>query len=363
MTAMLGMTELLLMTKLDDDQREFAHTIDRSGGTLLQLVNDILDFSKMEAGQLTLEEVSLDLPELLEEVQRMLEIKAKNKGLALLLEVEPGTPRLRGDPTRIQQIVVNLVGNAIKFTHEGHVAIRAKSHALEEDRAMVEIRVEDTGIGIPDDQLERVFEAFTQADASTTRRYGGTGLGLAISNRLTHMMGGELAVESTPGKGSTFTLAVVLDVARRRSTLPVVAEEPAVRFQGRVLLVEDNVDNQSLAQEMLWRLGCEVELASDGKEALEQLARTRYDLVLMDCHMPNLSGYDATKEIRRREAGGSTHTTIVALTASVLPEERARCMEVGMDDYVAKPFSKRDLQEVLERWLPAGGSGVQQAAS
>jgi signal transduction histidine kinase/CheY-like chemotaxis protein len=363
MTAMLGMTELLLMTKLDDDQREYAQTIDRSGGTLLQLVNDILDFSKMEAGQLVLEQVGFDLPEVLEEVQRMLEIKAKNKGLRLELETEPNPPRLRGDPTRIQQIVVNLVGNAIKFTHEGHVAIRAKTETLDEDHALVEVRVEDTGIGIPEDQLERVFEAFTQADASTTRRYGGTGLGLAISNRLTQMMGGKLTVASTTGKGSTFTLGLMLQVARRRSTVPVTAEEPSVRFQGRVLLVEDNVDNQSLAQEMLWRLGCDVELAMDGKQALEQLAHGRFDLVLMDCHMPNLSGYDATKEIRRREAGGAAHTTIVALTASVLPEERARCMEVGMDDYVAKPFSKRDLQEVLERWLPAHGPGVQQAAS
>jgi signal transduction histidine kinase/CheY-like chemotaxis protein len=366
MTAMLGMTELLQMTELDPQQREYASTIDRAGNTLLQLVNDILDFSKIEAGQLPLEDISFDVSLLLREVKELLGYRAEQRGLSLLLELPAELPlRYRGDPTRIKQVLVNLVGNAIKFTHEGNVKISVRSKPLDEARSLVEISVSDSGIGIPEDQLERVFEAFTQADASTTRRYGGTGLGLAISSRLTRLMGGELRLESVVGRGSTFTVALVLKTAVRRTSIPVPHQErtPA-QYRGRVLLVEDNVDTQSLADEMLRRLGCAVDVVGDGRQALERLEQARYDLVLMDCHMPNLNGYDATREIRQRESGrNDPRTTIVALSASVLPEERARCVEVGMDDYVAKPFSHRDLERVLERWLsreshPAAASGA-----
>jgi signal transduction histidine kinase/CheY-like chemotaxis protein len=352
MTAMLGMTELLQMTALDPEQQEFASTIERSGNSLLQIVNDILDFSKIEAGQLSLEEVGFDMRALVDEVRDMLALKAEQKKIALLAEVEDASMRFRGDPTRIKQVLVNLVGNAIKFTHQGHVRVRARCRSLDGERAAVEIAVEDTGIGIPEDQIERVFEAFTQADTSTTRKYGGTGLGLAISSRLTRLMGGQLKVQSQPGKGSTFSIALVLKTAVRRSTAPAPADALELsQYSGRVLLVEDNRDNQQLAQEMLTRMGCQVELAADGQQALDRLERDSFDLVLMDCHMANLNGYDATREIRRRENGNGKRTTIVALTASVLPEERARCIEVGMDDYVAKPFSSRDLQLVLDRWL------------
>ena len=207
--------------------------------------------------------------------------------------------------------------------------------------------------GVQTCALPILFEAFTQADASTTRKYGGTGLGLAISARLAQLMGGSIKLQSKVGVGSSFTLALLLEQASRRSIAPVQSEQRALaRYQGRVLLVEDNEDNQSLAASMLERLGCEVELVGDGQQALERMQHARFDLVLMDCHMPNLNGYDATREIRRREQAGGKRTTIVALTASVLPEDRARCVEVGMDDYVAKPFSRKDLEDVLERWLP-----------
>jgi signal transduction histidine kinase len=353
MTAMLGMTELLQLSNLDAQQREFTTTIERSGNTLLQLVNDILDFSKIEAGQVALEEVGFDLPHLLQEIQELFALKAQQRGLALLVECEsPLASRYRGDPTRITQVLVNLVGNALKFTHQGHVKIGVRSKPLDDEQAYVEIAVEDTGIGLPADQLTRVFEAFTQADASTTRKYGGTGLGLAISSRLARLMGGDISVRSEPGKGSTFTLSLILRVALGRATMPAPALAlDAVKYQARILLVEDNDDNQNLARELLSRMGCEVEIVGDGKQALARLEEASFDLVLMDCHMPRMNGYDATREIRRREAGNGKHTTIVALSASVLPEERARCMEVGMDDYVAKPFSGKDLQQVLERWL------------
>jgi signal transduction histidine kinase/CheY-like chemotaxis protein len=340
MTAVLGMTEL--------------RTIERAGNALLQLVNDILDFSKIEAGHLLLEEVGVDLESLVREVSGMLEVKAQQKGLALVLDVQPNMPRLRGDPTRIGQVIINLLGNAIKFTHQGQVKLRARVRPMTETTALAEISVEDSGIGIPKDQIERVFEVFTQADASTTRRYGGTGLGLAISGRLTHLMGGEIRVESELGQGSTFTVSLPLNLALRRSTRPPPSDmERTALFKGRVLLVEDHMDTRSLGAQMLQRMGCEVEVAGDGAQALQRLDQGRFDLVLMDCQMPELNGYETTREIRRRDASQGGHTTVVAFTASVLPEERERCAEVGMDDYLAKPFTKHDLQQVLQRWLEA----------
>ncbi|MDH5675215.1 MAG: ATP-binding protein [Myxococcales bacterium] len=352
MTAMLGMTELLQMTELDDSQAEFAATIDRAGNTLLELVNDILDFSKIEAGQLSLEEVRFSVPELLQEVREMLAFKAKQRDLSLEVECSQALPRrFVGDPTRIKQVLVNLVSNAIKFTHEGGVAIRASGQPVDGHRFVLELEVEDSGIGIPEDKLEHVFKAFTQADASTTRRFGGTGLGLAISNQLTQLMGGELSVDSEPGRGSRFTMTVMLPVVEHLSTLPIALEPAEASYSGRILVVEDTEDNQRLARELLGRLGCEVEIAGDGESAIERIEGGGYDLVFMDCHMPRMNGYEATREIRRREQDNGRHTTIVALSASVLPDERARCTEVGMDDYVAKPFSGQDLREVLERWL------------
>jgi signal transduction histidine kinase/CheY-like chemotaxis protein len=353
MTAMLGMTELLQMTELDPTQREYADTVARSGNSLLEIVNDILDFSKIEAGQLSIEEVPFDPHELLQDVRDLLEIKASQRGLLLIVDVAAEVPhRLCGDPTRIRQILINLVGNAIKFTHDGHVALRVKAISLGDVRVLVDFAVEDTGIGIAPEQQRNVFEAFTQADSSTTRRYGGTGLGLAICTRLTRLMGGELTLHSELGRGSTFQVRVPMRIddaeppqvlSKRQSTSPA-------EFDGRVLLVEDNQENRVLAVQLLQHFGCRVEFASDGAEALAKLQEHKFDLVFMDCHMPNLNGYDATREIRRLEPTGQ-HLTIIALSASVLPEERQKCIDVGMDDYVAKPFSRRDLQQVLERWL------------
>ena len=357
MTAMLGMAELLQMTELNDEQLEYASTIERSGNTLLQLVNDILDFSKAEAGHLLLEQVPFKLHDVLDEVSEVLAVKARQKGLYLGVDAAGlEDAYFRGDPTRIKQVLFNLVGNALKFTHEGSVVLRALARPLDPQRCYLEVSVEDSGIGIEGSQQGRVFEAFTQADASTTRKYGGTGLGLAISSRLARLMGGEIKVSSELGRGSTFTLVLVLPLVERRTSVPVPASLRPSRYEGRVLLVEDNVDTQSIAREMLRRMGCHVELVGDGREALERLSLASYDLVLMDCHMPNMNGFDATREIRKREADCGRRTTIVALTASVLPEDRALCIEVGMDDYVAKPFSRRDLENVLDRWLPAAGS-------
>jgi signal transduction histidine kinase len=354
MTAMLGMTELLQLSELAPAQREFADTIARSGEALLQIVNDILDFSKIEAGQLSIEEIGFDLGELLQDVRELLLIKARQRGLALEIDFASELPhQIRADPTRIRQVLVNLVGNAIKFTHEGGVILRASSRErLADDSFLLDLAVADSGIGIPAEQRGRVFEAFTQADTSTTRRYGGTGLGLAICNRLSVLMGGALSLESELGKGSTFhlTIPVRVDTGAAQVKAESLPAPAAGSFSGRILLVEDNPENQALAVRILQHFGCQVDHASDGAEALARLESGRYDLVFMDCHMPILNGYDATRAIRAKEAAGQ-HLPIVALSASVLPEERQKCLDVGMDDYVAKPFSRRDLEHVLSRWL------------
>ncbi|HEX7478582.1 MAG TPA: ATP-binding protein [Polyangiales bacterium] len=352
MTAMLGMTELLQMTELDATQRDYADTVARSGNTLLQLVNDILDFSKIEAGQLAIEEVRFDVHKLVAEVLEMLAVKADQKDIALTSHVAPDiATHYRGDPTRIKQVLVNLIGNAIKFTHKGSVELRVSATPAGAGHGVVAFAVVDSGIGIAPEHQARVFEAFTQADTSTTRRYGGTGLGLAISSQLVRLMGGDIALRSEPGKGSTFTVSLPLPVDEGARSLPPPADEdqPQV-FSGRVLLVEDNVENRALTVQLLEYMGCQVEQAADGREALEKLAAGHFDLVFMDCHMPKLNGYDATRELRKREQAGE-HTTVIALTASVLPEERQKCIDVGMDDYVAKPFNRRDLCAVLQRWL------------
>ncbi|MEY4575963.1 MAG: hypothetical protein RL701_666 [Pseudomonadota bacterium] len=365
MTAMLGMTELLQMTELDDTQRNYAETVARSGDALLQLVNDILDFSKIEAGQLKIEAIGFELAELLHDVRDMLEVKAKQRNLALIVDIAAATPaRLVGDPTRLRQVLVNLVGNAIKFTHQGHVAVRVRLEPASAGQPTLELAVEDTGIGIAPDQQARVFEAFTQADSSTTRRYGGTGLGLAISSRLTALMGGEISLHSEPARGSTFRVRVPVKVdtlvGGARNTHSVFPSVPLKTFEGRVLVVEDNEENRALAVRFLQYFGCEVDAADNGSQALEHLDARAYDLVFMDCHMPVLNGYETTRAIRRQEQQRhAQHLPIVALSASVLPEERQQCFEVGMDDYVAKPFSRNDLQKALERWLVQRQSGSQ----
>ena len=351
MTAMLGMTELLQMTELEEDQKSYADAIARGGDTLLTLVNDILDFSKIEAGLLALEDVRLNLERLCQDVQGMLQVRADRAGLSLTVDYPEDLPRrFRGDPTRLQQVIVNLVGNAIKFTQQGGVTIRVRGDELPSGQWSLRIDVVDTGIGIEQDSLEQIFEAFTQADASTTRKFGGTGLGLAISNQLVRLMGGTLTVDSALGEGSTFTVAIRLSVDGALSTIPAPDEGLRTDFDADVLLVEDNPENQKLAMKMLSNFGCRVDLVDNGLRAVEAAVDKRYDLVFMDCQMAGMNGYDATRTIREREGEGE-HVTIVALTANVLPEERALCISVGMDDHVSKPFGFKDLHAVLDRWL------------
>ena len=495
LNGVIGMTELLLDTSLSTTQRDYAETVRRSADSLLLIINDILDYSKIEAGELHLEEAPFDLEVALKDVADLVGAAARARGLEVALRIVPGTPRhVVGDVTRLRQVLTNLVGNAVKFTHEGHVLMEVAAQTGNDGRVPFRFSVEDTGIGIPPNKQQHIFERFTQAEASTTRRYGGTGLGLAISKQIVERMGGNLTVESTPGQGSTFRFTVELPVvegaaertggsldglralvvddrevnrrilveqltgwgmrtdavsnvaealdalrrarqasdpygvgvldyqlsdgdglslarelrldetfkdlvlvivssvgerpdddvggevdswlvkparpsalynalvdglARRTGrvaprTAPVrMPERQATRprFAGRVLVAEDNVVNQKVIVALLEKLGCRADVASNGREAVDQVARFPYDLVLMDCEMPEMDGFAATAEIRRRGQQGR-RMPIVALTAYAMTGDRERCLAAGMDDHLSKPVREPELIEALKAHLP-----------
>ncbi len=368
MNGVLGMTELLLNTGLTPTQRQFVEAVDRSGRHLLAIINDVLDFSKIEAGRFELEEEDFDLCRLLDEAAELFSQPANKKGLALLIEVPAAQPvRLRGDALRLRQVVANLLNNAVKFTEQGEIVLSLALLPSEPGYQELELRVRDTGVGIPLEAQARIFEHFAQADGSTTRRFGGTGLGLAICRRLIEMMGGEITVDSTPGAGACFTVtlclpkaaqapetATVAEVATtsRRVDIPADVAPPPV-LRGRVLLAEDNESNQIVARTHLERLGLQVVVVGDGQQAIDLLASEQFDLVLMDCQMPSVDGFAACAELRRREAAGKLpRLPVVALTANAMHDDRARCLEAGMDDYLAKPYRGEEILAVLERWLP-----------
>ena len=485
----LGMTGLLLETELDAEQTEFARATERSAHNLLMLVNDLLDFSKIEAGQLKLEKVPFDLRMVIDDVGELLAPQAIAKGIELGIRYRGGTERyFVGDPGRLRQVVTNLAGNAVKFTSEGHVLITVEPTA----RDMIRIAVEDTGIGIPEEAIGRIFEKFEQADFSTTRKHGGTGLGLAICRELSDLMGGGIEVTSVPGEGSTFSVTVALEadpeatredrrsvadgrrflvatpsrlvrdlvreqltafgatvdayphldeamhaaVGASQSNTPYTAvlvdhlfgdlaghrflqgvknsageadvqvirmtaghlpdrnaatgysfdlakpllerrwiealrrlgleqkpdntsqkaAESAALANGRVLLVEDNRVNRTIALKLLEKMGVEAAVAEDGKQALEALEDGDFDMILMDCQMPVMDGYDATTEIRRREAESGKHIPIVALTASARESDKQRCLEVGMDAFLSKPLTVAELRSAVVEWLTRGAA-------
>lgn len=510
MNGIIGMTGLLLDTELNPEQRDYVETTRHSADALLTIINDILDFSKIEAGKLTIEPVAFDLQVAVEEVADLLALKAEEKGLDFMVRYSPQAPRrVIGDPGRIRQVLTNLANNAIKFTHQGHVLINVECEQQGDAEARLRLAVEDTGIGIPEDKLEEIFEKFSQVDASITRGYGGTGLGLAICRQLATLMGGTVGASSRPGEGSTFWFTLPLPLDAQVSTAPLPAADltgvrvlivddsevtrrilheqmsswgirndglgsseealaalhaaydagdpyhiaildhqtpgmdgetlgraikadpvlqetvlvmltsvamrgDAKRMTGagfaaylvkpvrqsqlldvlitvwgartegvpsqsvtrhtlveshaamaappwnagqprwRVLVAEDNAVNQKVAMRLLEKLGCRVDVAANGKEALQMLELLPYDLVFMDCQMPEMDGYEATAVIRRRE-GGARHTPIIAMTAHSLQGDRERCLAVGMDDYIAKPVKSEELRTLLLRWIGRSG--------
>jgi PAS domain S-box-containing protein len=358
MNGVIGMTELLLDTGLDEEQQEYARTVRSSGEVLLAILDDILDLSKIEAGEVRIERVNFDLPGTIEDAVAPLRARAAEKGLEQEVILNADVPRLvEGDPYRLTQVLTNLLDNAIKFTEFGKVSLNVERVEANGGPA-TRFSVSDTGIGMTPDQRERLFRSFAQADASTTRRYGGTGLGLAISKRLVELMGGRISAESEPGRGSTFAFSVPLRELKGRVELPPAPARPprAVRQQGkagaRLLIAEDTAVNRIVAVEMLKGRGYDADVVPDGAAAVEAILSGRYVAVLMDIQMPGMDGYEATAEIRRREAPGN-RTPIIALTAHALQSDRDKALAAGMDDYIAKPIRPKELDQVLERWLPS----------
>lgn len=371
MNGVLGMNELLLNTDLTEKQRGFAETVQKSGRVLLSVINDILDFSKLEAGKLKLESVDFDLSEVVSNVIEILSEEAHKKGIGLACHLREDVPlALRGDPDRLSQILFNLAGNAIKFTDKGEVVVQTTLDEESEGSVLLHFDVLDTGTGIPPEARGRIFDSFTQADGSTTRRYGGTGLGLAISRELVELMQGTISVSSEEGKGSNFRFTVRM----QKQSVPVSLHAPTkpleptgsrleldqdgpeasrASFVGRVLLAEDNDVNRELAVIMLENFGCCVDTALNGREAFHAALGKAYDLVLMDCQMPEMDGYEATRLIREREKEKeAVRIPIVALTGHATDADRSKCLSVGMDDYLSKPFSMEKLKGILARWLP-----------
>jgi len=364
MTGILGTADLILDSDLTPEQRRSVELIVASGETLLTIINDILDLSKIEAGQLELEDIPLDLHEILGDTVSLMNGAAGNKGITLGLELHNDVPRMvRGDPTRLKQVLNNLLSNAIKFTSSGGVTVSATTLTREQGAAAVRFAVRDTGIGITDDAVARIFEPFRQADASTTRNYGGTGLGLSISRRLVEMMGGTLGVDSIPGHGSEFHFTIGFAIVEQTGEMRAVkAAAPARHKSLKVLIAEDNPVNQEVAGTMLRRRGHSVDIVGNGREAVDAAARERYDIILMDLQMPILDGLGATAEIRASERG--KRVPIVALTANAAGGERDKVVAAGMDDYLAKPFRAGDLIEMVESFATPDSprqSGVMKA--
>jgi len=372
MNGVIGMVQLLLATDLSAEQRHYSEVAQASGRALLTLINDILDLSKIEAGKVVLESLDFDLRRTVEDVIELLHVTATAKGLAFGSQVAPGTPTLlRGDPNRLRQVLTNLAANAIKFTARGEVALKVELLSEDDGKATLRFAVTDTGIGIPPDQASALFSPFVQATLSTTRKYGGTGLGLAISKQLVELMGGAIGLDSREGEGSTFWFTVAFETRPEAVLASDVQPVPAIqqkstseridgrsvvpcevtggKGEARILLAEDNPTNQFVALAQLAKLGYKADVVANGAEAVEAIERGRYDLVLMDCEMPIMDGYEATHRIRQSRY---PRIPIMALTAHAMSGDRDKCMRAGMSDFLSKPVDLRQLAEVLATWLP-----------
>jgi PAS domain S-box-containing protein len=359
MNAIIGFSEILVGDKLTDEQHDYVKIISNSGSHLLQLINDILDFSKIEAGKLEVENIKTSLSDILANVESLIAFKAAEKGIKFKFNMSQGLPdQICSDPARLTQCLINLASNAVKFTTKGHVYLNV-SMEQRDQKAYVRFDVEDTGIGIPADKQATIFESFTQADDSHTRKYGGTGLGLAITKKLSEILGGDLTLTSEEGTGSVFSLVVPANVDINDQSDPEVSgvegqtESEGIRmeklkYSGRVLVAEDVKGNQLLIKTILNKMGLEATIAPDGKEALDMVCQQEFDLVLMDIQMPRMNGYEATQAIRQK---GMT-IPIVALTANVMKGDREKCLSIGCDDYLAKPIDRRELKRVLDAYVP-----------
>jgi len=361
MNSILGMTELLLDTELTLEQKELAEGTQDAAQALLTIIDDILDFSKIEAGKLVFEDVEFDLAKVVRRAADLFAAKAQAKNLDLRVLIAAEVPQwMRGDPLRLRQVLVNLISNAVKFTNRGEVVVEVALESMTETHASLYFSVTDTGIGLSESARRRLFQPFTQADGSMTRRYGGTGLGLAISKRLVEMMGGEIGAEGAEGQGSLFWFTAHLAYATAHHPATVVTRERAPEealaeeiTAARILLAEDNPVNQRLGVLQLQKLGFSVTAVGQGKSALEAYLKNPkgYDLILMDCQMPTMDGFEASRAIRNAEKVLDRHVPIVAMTASALQGDREACLAAGMDDYISKPVRWVDLQAIVRRWI------------
>ncbi|MEW5768892.1 MAG: ATP-binding protein [Pseudomonadota bacterium] len=355
MNGVLGMAELLLTTELDTEQDDYARTIIASGEALLAVINDILDYSKLEAQKISMDEQDFDLADLMRGVQQVFLKQQQDKGLEFACRIEPGMPtHLHGDPARLRQVLLNLIGNAFKFTHQGGIRVEATLQEVVAGQALLRFSVRDTGIGIPPDKQASIFRPFEQADRSTTRKYGGTGLGLAICSQIVALMGGDIGVQSSDGNGSEFWFTARLHLAQDALAQAPAAAAPAalLRADTRILVVEDIATNRVALAGLLKKLGAQdITFANDGHECLELCRRGAYDLIFMDVQMPGLDGFDATRQLREHGCA----SRIVGVSAHVTLQDIEHCLKAGMDDHIAKPVSMKAIQEALARWRQAGG--------
>ncbi len=370
MNGVLGILEVLELQGLNETQRPLVATMRDSAQALLRIIDDVLDFSKIEAGRLELETTVFSLSGLVAGAIETLRPQASAKGLVIAIEIEPDShDLLSGDPTRIRQILFNLLSNAVKFTQRGGIRVSAGTAPIGDGRTRVMLAISDTGIGLPAAQLERLFEPFSQADSSTTRRYGGTGLGLSIVRRLAQLMGGDVVADSTLGVGSTFTVTLTLDTAPAESPLAVLVQPDMPRAAGgagrpndnsiRLLVVDDHPVNREVLVRQLSLLGLAADTAEDGVRAVSAWSSGRYAAILADLHMPEMDGYELARQVRAAEgAQGRLRTPIVAVTANAMRGEEERCLAVGMDGYLAKPVMIERLRTTLERWVMIGGTAA-----
>lgn len=358
MNGVVGMLSILAETTLNEEQVELVKIADGSAHTLLRIINDILDFSKIEAGKLDIERVPFEPDTIINTCLKLYQSKVEAKKLSIELATEPLNQTFLGDPVRLQQIITNLISNAVKFTKTGGIILQAKVNFSSKQRAQLNMSIQDTGIGMKEAHRQGLFQPFMQADSSTSRHFGGTGLGLSISRKLANLMGGDLSCESTLGVGSTFLIELPFEIATSESTKPIehISGSPLVldaesidASNLRVLVVEDNQVNQLVAKRFLTKLGCQVDICENGLEAIDMITEINYDMVLMDCQMPVLDGYEATRRIRKGEAGAhNKELFIVAVTAHAMKGDLEHCLRSGMDKYLSKPITLSDLQAALK---------------
>jgi signal transduction histidine kinase len=368
MTGVIGMSEILLNTNLDEEQRNYVEAINTSSEMLLTIINDILDFSKIEAGELSLESAPFDVKKAVEDVVRVLNIPAEKKGLKLGASFQPeNLPRVCGDFVKVRQIIFNLGGNAVKFTHEGSVTIKVAMPTIDDNTGQFHIDIEDTGIGMDPETLDHIFDKYTQAGPDTTRKYGGTGLGLTITKRLVEMMGGTITVKSTPKKGTLFQVRLPLPLAvdmepgaalfgtgtmEKKMSVNAGKNDTASAY---ILLAEDNKINQKLVKAMLAKACHKVDIVENGRDAVEKVKQIPYDLVLMDVQMPEMDGMQAAQLIRQ---GGFPHIPIIALTANAFEKDKEKCLKCGMSHFITKPLNQAELLGTISKWLDKTGENI-----